>query len=109
MVLHFGTNDLKSKLNTIENNTHIIKEIKHSCPETKIIINSITYRGDDVNLNKKIDQIIQEMSRLCNEKNNDFISNDNITNEYLNGSKLHLKKKGDTELAKNIITHLKSI
>ena len=106
IILHFGTNDIASKYKTIENYRKIINKIKHSSQRTRISISSIIMRGDNIQMNKDIQIMNDELYKLCREHKLDFINNNNITMDSLNGSRRHLNRQGNILLARNIINHL---
>ncbi len=86
----------------------MVQEIAKYTPETRIAISSIIPRWDKPYLNVKIAEINESILQLCNKFNIEFINNENIGSDQLNGSKLHLNKEGNITLAKNIINVLKN-
>ena len=110
IILHVGTNNLKSKDSPDRIQTKVselAKEIKSKCPQTKLAISSIIKRDDDKSLNSKIDKLNSGLQSMCQSNNFDFISNDNIGVEHLNNSKLHLNKKGSALLASNFRRYIR--
>ena len=106
IIIRFGTNDIASKYKTIENYRKIINKIQHSSQRSRISISSIIMRGDNDQMNKDIQIIDDELYKLCREHKLDYINNNNITIDSLNGSRLHLNRQENILLARNIINHL---
>ena len=76
------------------------------CPESNTSISSLIKRRDDrEGMVSKVNIMIE---KFCKESSAHYINNDNITVDTLNGSGIHLGKKGTSVLAKNIIKHLDS-
>ena len=64
-------------------------------------------RTDGLNpLVQQVNSLIEK--GLKSESNIDFINNDTISEYHLNSSGLHLNRKGDAALARNIIQYIKS-
>ena len=63
-----------------------------------VAISNITVRND--RYRKKVAQVNRHLRTLCTERNFELISHENIiTEKHLNGSKLHLNKRGTTILS----------
>ena len=108
--LHIGTNDIihSSAQQIIQNISEIGDIISEASSETKVTISNIITRSDNVNLNQKIDECNVEIASLVSQKGWSLIDNSNLDSTYLNGSGLHLNKKGIFSLASNIIKHIRS-
>ena len=101
VIIHIGTNDLA--LNTpaekvAESIIDLASTLKSdSC---SVAISSITVRNDKHR--NKVAQVNHYLKRLCQENNFELINHENtITERHLNGSKLHLNKRGTAILSNN--------
>ena len=99
-MIHVGTNDLASNTpaeKVAESITDLASTLKSdSC---SVAISSIKVRNDQRN---KVAQVNRSLKRLCQEINFELINHENaITERHLNGSKLHLNKRGTTILSNN--------
>ena len=103
MIIHCGTNDLKTKEpeEITENIVTLAKMVSEESENTSVIVSGIVPRGDALNGNvEKVNGILQ---KRCNECNIGFIDNGNIDPaKHLNNSKLHLNIHGTNELQKNL-------
>ena len=99
IILHVGTNDLTTNIPPEKVGESIIdlaSSLKsNSC---SVAISNITVRND--RYRKKVVQVNRHLKTLCIERNFELITPDNITTEkHLNGSKLHLNKRGTVILS----------
>ena len=99
IILHVGTNDLTTNIPTekvVESIIDLASSLKsNSC---SVAISNITVRND--RYRKKVVQVNRHLKTLCIERNFELITHDNITTEkHLNGSKLHLNKRGTVILS----------
>lgn len=108
VILHVGTNDLPSG-----KATEIIKGIKSlscliqkSCPEAKVTVSSLIVRNDDKAT--KVTELNALLEAYCTKTQINFLDNRNIGLEGLNGSGVHLNKKGNSVLATNLISYIKT-
>lgn len=103
LILHCGTNDLKSK-EPEEITDNIIKlatSVSNESENTIVVVSGIVPRGD--NLNTKVVEVNEILKRKCDECNIGYIDNSNIDpREHLNKSRLHLNINGTNELEKNL-------
>jgi len=110
IIVHVGTNSLASTSTAQE----CAEEIAHvasliNTNKTQATISSILPRDDRVDLNTKLTSVNQILEEMCLKNKWNFIKHDNIlTNHHFNRSKLHLNKKGTSQLASNFIKHLKN-
>lgn len=103
VVLHCGTNDLKSKQpeEISENIIDLAKSVSQISESTGVIISGIVPRGDD--LNQNAEKVNEMLEKLCNDLNVGFVDNSRIDpRKHLNNSRLHLNRSGSTELARNL-------
>ena len=99
IILHVDTNDLTTDIPT-EKVTESIINLASSLKSDScmVAISSITVRND--RYRKKVAQVNRHLKTLCIERNFELISHENIiTEKHLNGSKLHLNKRGTTILS----------
>ena len=107
VILHCGTYDLAQGSPCREVAQRIVDL-------SKIVVNKgitcsislLTKRTDGLN------PLVQQVNNLIvkgieSETNIDFINNDTISDYHLNSSGLHLNRKGDAVLARNIIQYIK--
>ena len=62
---------------------------------------------DKKDISKKVGETNQRLKNYCKQKNIDFVDNSNIIEEHLDSKKLHVNKKGNSSLAKNIWKYLR--
>ena len=102
IIIHIGTNDLKSEITASKLSKNIINLAK-SCSDagSVVAISSLITRGD--NLKGKLEAVNEILKKSCSDRNIGFIEHGNILENDLNGSKIHLNKKGSDKLDNNII------
>ena len=108
IVLHAGTNDLRSSKTPENIASDIMKlalEIKSA--NNEVILSSILFRDDNPELNEKGNATNTILKSECQFYNILFIDNSNIQKQHLNGSKLHLNYKGTVALAANLLDYVK--
>ena len=108
LILHVGTNNLKSRQNSTQCVDEIMKlgeSIKSSIPETELVISGLITRADDVLLTHKVDQVNAVWKQSCRQKKWVFIEHTNITSNQLNDSKVHLNKFGSI-MARNFTQNI---
>ena len=103
MILHVGTNNVvnDTPTNVATKITNLAKKIKKDLPSTKIAISGLICRKDE-KLNNNIKQVNDVLKKSCNSNNRKFISNHNIGNDMINGSGVHLNRKGVYTFASNL-------
>ena len=84
----------------------MVKKVKNSSPNTKLVFSSVILRKDKKDISKKVGETNQRLKNYCKQKNIDFVGN-SIIEEHLGSTKLHLNKRGNSILAKNILKHLR--
>ena len=103
IIIHSGTNDLKSDSSPEEIARDIIK-LTTSCKTqtNKVILSSIVPRYD--NLNEKATRVNKCLKKECEARNICFIDHRNISPKYnCNRSGLHLNYSGTKKLIENIL------
>ena len=76
--------------------------MEHTNKNTNLIRSEIITRSDDPTLANKVNLVNDGLARLCEARNWGLIKNNNITENLLNNSGLHLNKQGTAALAKSI-------
>ena len=98
IILHLGTNDLTTNSppeKVAESVIDLASSLKsNSC---SVAISNITVRND--RYRKKVVQVNRHLKTLCIERNFELITQNIITEKHLNGSKLHLNKRGTVILS----------
>ena len=109
-IIHAGTNNVSDPNQTptfiakqLEDLVLTIQKRENNCG---IIVSGITSRSDS-DFDSKIIATNTEFSKLCKARKWFFVENSNIDDSCINGSGLHLNKKGDSLLASNIIRALR--
>ena len=102
ILLHCGTNDLRSDKSACEIAGEIInlaKDMKST--ENDVIISGIVVRNDS--LNDKGLEVNTIIKTKCTENSFVFCDNSNISGNHLNASGLHLNSKGTIALTNNFL------
>ena len=107
LLVHIGTNDLTINVNLLNSVKKMVKKVKNSSPNTKLVFSSVILRKDKKDISKKVGETNQRLKNYCKQKNIDFVDNSNIIEEHLGSKKLHLNKRGNSILAKNILKFLR--
>ena len=109
IVLHFGTNDLRSEKSANDIANGIVKiGIKMKTEANDVMISSIVPRADNEHLDKKASQVNEILTELCHIYNFHLINNCSILKErHLNSSGLHLNMKGTYALANNLLNAIR--
>ena len=100
LILHIGTNDLNSNRTEEEIATSIISLATSYAQQTQVSMSEIITRDDF--LNDKARNVNKTLQKMCIERNIAYVTHSNINKIHLNGSKLHLKKRGTKMLGKNL-------
>ena len=114
VVIHIGSNDIdfrKLRQNTVENIGNDIINIGKKCREfgvSKVIISSVLVKNN-MKLTKFIRQLNDILRNLCSVNGFCFISNDNITKDFISQDGVHLNKDGTCILAGNFVDFINSI
>ena len=84
----------------------MVNKVKNSSPNTKLVFSSVILQKDKKDISKKV-ETNQRLKNFCKQKNIDFADNSNIMEEHFGSKKLHLSKRGNSILAKNILKFLR--
>ena len=106
IIVHCGTNDLAS--NQVENIAMNIKNLANTIKSSGIdcTVSELTLRDDG--LASKASQVNSKLRSLLG-KDIDFIEHNNVEKGHLNGSRLHLNRRGTGRLAFNFIQYIKNL
>ena len=104
IIIHYGVNNLMQSVslqNIHQEIESVINSIKGKLPKCEIYLSSVIHQTRNRNLHTSVDQLNTTFNNICNKTNSNFIDNDNISEDSLNNSGLHLNKKGTARLACN--------
>ena len=106
VIIHIGTNDLRSTKDPTNICKEIIELAEESCSEnTNVIISQIVPRGDKFNEKAKL--VNNKLNEECKKRNISLISHNNIKPKiHLNSSKLHPNIRGVGLMCRNFINFL---
>ena len=105
IILHCGTNDLRSQASAENIAEEIIELAKAMKTEgNTVFVSGLVARGD--RWNAKVCEVNRFLTRRSQEGDLQFIDNSNITSEHLNRSLLHLNPEGTRLLANNFLYKL---
>ena len=105
--IHVGVNDCRDNdFNLRETMGKYERLIDYLESEEIIVIVSLTIFTDSDILNRKIRNMNREIVNMCTRKNVNYISNANITRNYLYERGSHLNPSGRDLLCDNICTFL---
>ena len=108
IIIHAGTNDLTSGINSLNSVKEIVKEVKQASANTKVAFSSLILRKDKKDLDKRVQDTNNRLKNYCAQTNIDYIDNNNIKEEHLRNKKLHLNKRGSPVFANNLLKYLRS-
>ena len=100
-----GVGHYAKEVNSLNKLKKVIKSIKEidKGGKTKLAISDIIKRFDR-NLDDEINNLNDRLRKYCESSDMIFINNENRDKNCLNGSRLHLNKKGNAIFAKNIMS-----
>ena len=109
IILHFGTNDLRSNTHAHEIAQGIINvAVDMKTENNELMISGIITRRDNIDLDKKGMEVNERLKSLCSVYNFNFINNSCISKErHLNNRGLHLNIKGTYALANNLLESIR--
>ena len=102
IIIHTGTNDIQNKVSRLQKVRKVFTTIKEIDVnnEVQIAFTGVIHR-DDQEFKEEIIEINRKLENLCKEKGAKFINNNNnIDGSCINRSKIHLNKRGTTQLVK---------
>lgn len=103
VIIHSGTNDITDNKDTILFPDRAIELVHKECPNTEVAISLPILRKDkDGRYSKKLRDLKRNIQKHCTDKDIALIDNDNISHEGLGIKGLHLNRKGNSQLARNL-------
>ena len=96
IIIHAGRNDITNGINSLNSVKNIVKDVKKSSPNTKLVFSSILLRKDKKVISTKMTDINSRLKNYCQQKHLDFIDDSNMLEEHLGKRKLHLNKRGNS-------------
>ena len=106
VIIHCGTNDLTNSVDTEEYAKKTLDALKEECPEATVAYSMPTMRLDKPGLDKKVRDLMQKMKIFCTKEGIDHLGNENIDTDGLGSGRLHLNRKGNSQLARNVINYI---
>lgn len=109
ILLHIGTNDLKSEKTPVQI-CHDIINLTAAIRDKgiKVSVSGIIQRND--HLNNKVLLVNESLKKICESVGIPFVNNGNIRPDlHLNASKVHLNRKGNNIFINNIRKFCKSV
>ena len=106
IIIHAGTNDITNGINSLNSVKKIVKDVKKSSPNTKLVFSSILIRKDKKGISKKVTDINSRLKNYCQQKHLDFIDNSNVLEQHLGNRKIHPNKRANSVLANKFIKYL---
>ena len=103
LILHCGTNDLKTKKSEVEISEEIISLAKSvQSNGIDVLVSGLIARGDELEGKRQKTNFV--LSDMCFESSITFVDHPNIqADKHLNRSHLHLNRFGDNILATNLL------
>lgn len=101
VILHIGSNDLTTGINTQEKLLEVIDILRSESKDTKIAVLSVVTRKDKNGMPNKVCNLNSSLKTLCIRNQIEFIDNHNLDDSCLGIKRLHLNKKGNSYLANN--------
>ena len=81
-------NNITNGINSLNSENKIVKNVKKSSPNTKLVFSSLLRRKDKKDFSKNVTDINSRWENYCQQKRIDFIDNGNILEEHLENSVL---------------------
>ena len=106
LIIDIGTNNLTNNINLLRNVKEIVNKAKKTSPDTVLRFSDIVFRKDKKNIEKMRADTNSRFKNFCKQKNIKLILNDKLKEEHLGIKKLHLKRKGNTVFARNLLNFI---
>ena len=109
IILHVGTNDIKSEKSPdqlVEGIVKLVSQVREKSAHIKVAISALTIRKDGHLIQTKVNQTNNLLNSFCSDNNVDFINHTNIDLDCLNRGGLHLNRKGSTIMQRNYMDFL---
>ena len=103
VIIHSGTNDITDDKDTMLFLDKAIELVQKDSPNTEVAISLPIMRKDkEGRYSKKLRDLKRKIQKHCTDKDIALIDNDNITQDGLGIKGLHLNRKGNSQLARNL-------
>ena len=103
VIIHSRTNDITDNKDTILFLDKAIELVQKDSPNTEVAISLPIMRKDkEGRYSKKLRDLKRKIQKHCTDKDIALIDNDNITQDGLGIKGLHLNRKGNSQLARNL-------
>ena len=107
IIIHVGTNSLRNSNSSRECADEIVDIGRMVDQEgISVAISSLTARADDNELAKRVKEVNKVLRKFCRQNQWGFIDHNNITDQHLNRSRLHLNRSGTSLLSQNFISYI---
>ena len=64
LLVHVGTNNLTNNVNLLNSVKKMVKKVKNSSPNTKLVFSIVMLRKDKKDISKKVDEINQRLKNI---------------------------------------------
>ena len=108
IINYAGTNCITEEINSWNSVKKIVKKVKQTFPNTKVVLSNQITRNDKKDLDKKMQDVNNRLKNYCMQTKLDYIEKNNIKEEHLGNKKLHLNKKRNTVFANNLLKYLRA-
>ncbi|CAB4007575.1 Furin [Paramuricea clavata] len=109
IILHVGTNDIKSEKSPdqlVEGIVKLVSQVRKKSAHIKVAISALTIRKDGHLIQTKVNQTNNLLNSFCSDNNVDFLNHTNIDLDCLNRGGLHLNRRGSTIMQRNYMDFL---
>ena len=106
LIVHVETNDIANNINLLNNVKKVLRKVSKDSPSAQLAFSSIIVRKDKKNLEKNIIETNARLKNYCSQKGLGYIENNGIKEVNLGKKCLHLNKKGNSALAKNLLRYI---
>ena len=102
LIVHVGTNDIANYVNLLNNVKKTFRKVSKDSPSTQLAFSLIIVIKDKKNLEKRSIETNDRLKKFCSQKGLGYIENNGIKEVHLRKMRLHLNKKGNKALPKNL-------
>ena len=100
LIAYVGTNGLTTGANLLKKARKILNKFKQVSLKPRVTCANVLFVNDKQNVEKLRIASDSRVKIFCKQKNMNYINNGNFSEDYLGIKKLHLKKRGNSILAK---------
>ena len=108
IILHIGTNDIKTNKSPSEiasNINDLAKKMEQG--DRKVAVSALIPRNGSEEVAKKSGVVNSELRKLCKGTGTDVIEHRTLTTSHLNGSNLHLNRFGTAIFANDFMRYIR--